>query len=308
MTEPPEGLVSIQDFIRWGASRFNAAELFFGHGTDNPFDESAALVLHAIHLPPDLPADYLDCRLDPVERRAVTELLEARIRERKPAAYLTNRTWFAGLVFHITEDVLVPRSPLAELVESGFEPWVDAEGVDGVLDLCTGSGCIGIAAAVYMPHIQVDISDISQAALDVARQNLAEHGVGDRVHVIHSDLFGGLAGRRYDVIVSNPPYVGAQELASLPLEYQREPQLALAGGEGGLDLVVSILRDAPDFLNDDGILVIEVGNTAETLERSFPDIPFLWLDFERGGEGVFMMRKSELLEYRSLFVEAVRAQ
>jgi len=308
MTEPPEGLVSIQDFIRWGASRFNAAELFFGHGTDNPFDESAALVLHAIHLPPDLPADYLGCRLDPVERRAVTELLEARIRERKPAAYLTNRTWFAGLVFHITEDVLVPRSPLAELVESGFEPWVDAEGVDGVLDLCTGSGCIGIAAAVYMPHIQVDISDISQAALDVARQNLAEHGVGDRVHVIHSDLFGDLAGRRYDVIVSNPPYVGAQELASLPLEYQREPQLALAGGEGGLDLVVSILRDAPDFLNDDGILVIEVGNTAETLERSFPDIPFLWLDFERGGEGVFMMRKSELLEYRSLFVEAVRAQ
>ena len=308
MTEPPEGLVSIQDFIRWGASRFNAAELFFGHGTDNAFDESATLVLHAIHLPPDLPSDYRDCRLDPVERQAVTELLEARVRERKPAAYLTNQTWFAGLMFHVTEDVLVPRSPLAELVESGFEPWVDADGIGRVLDLCTGSGCIGIAAAVYMPHIQVDLSDISEAALGIARQNLAEHGVDDRVHVIHSDLFGCLAGRRYDVIVSNPPYVGAQELGSLPLEYQREPQLALAGGEGGLDLVLRILRDAPDFLNDDGILVIEVGNTAETLERTFPDIPFLWLDFERGGEGVFLMRKSELSEYRSLFAEAVRAQ
>ncbi len=195
MTELPEGLVSIQDFIRWGASRFNAEGLFFGHGTDNALDESAVLVLHAINLPPDLAVDFRDCRLTPAERRTVTDLLEARIRERKPAAYLTNKTWFAGLAFHVTEDVLVPRSPLAELIESGFEPWVDAEQVQKVLDLCTGSGCIGIAAAVYMPHIEVDLSDISVAALDVARQNLIEHGVDDRVHAIHSDLFEGLRAR-----------------------------------------------------------------------------------------------------------------
>lgn len=305
MTTAYEGLFTIQDFIRWGASRFNAAGLFFGHGTDNAIDEAGSLVLHALHLPPDLPALYRDCRLTEPERAAVAELLERRIRERKPAAYLTNRAWFAGLEFHINEDVLVPRSPLAELVEAGFDPWVDPEQVARVLDLCTGSGCIGIAVAVHLPEAQVDLVDISPAALAVAARNAALHGLDDRVRVLESDLFSVLGGEHYDVIVSNPPYVSAQELAALPQEYHREPRLGLAGGEHGLDLVLRILRDAPEHLMPGGILVVEVGSSAPSLEARFPDLPFLWLEFERGGEGVFLMNREQLLEFQPLFREAL---
>lgn len=305
MTATYEGLSTIQDFIRWGATRFNAAGLFFGHGTDNAIDEAAALVLHALHLPPDLPAIYRDCRLTEPERAAVAELLERRIRERKPAAYLTNRAWFAGLEFRVTEDVLVPRSPLAELVEAGFDPWVDPEHVGRVLDLCTGSGCIGIAVAVHLPEAQVDLADVSTAALAVAARNAAMHGTEDRVRVVESDLFSALAGETYDVIVSNPPYVSEAELAALPPEYHREPRLALAAGEHGLDLVLRILRDAPTHLNPGGILVVEVGSAAQELETRFPDLPFLWLEFERGGEGVFLINREQLLEYQPLFRDAL---
>jgi ribosomal protein L3 glutamine methyltransferase len=301
MSAAPEGLSTIQDFIRWGASRFNAEGLFFGHGTDNALDEATALVLFALHLPPDLPAFYRECRLTWPEREAVTELLERRIEERKPAAYLTNRAWFAGLEFYVNEDVLVPRSPLAELVEAGFDPWLEPESIERVLDLCTGSGCIGIAAAVYLPDAEVDLADISRPALEVASRNAASHGLGERVQVIESDLFESLGERTYDVIVSNPPYVGAEELAGLPEEYQREPRIALAGGESGLDFVLRILRDAPAHLREGGILVAELGSSAPELERRFPDLPFLWLEFERGGEGVFLMRREQLLEFRPLF-------
>lgn len=304
MSEQPDGLISIQDFVRWGASRFNAAGLFFGHGTDNALDEALHLVLHALHLPPDLPTAYRDCRLTAGERVVVTELVERRISERKPAAYLTQRSWFAGLEFYVNEDVLVPRSPLAELIEAGFDPWIDAEGVSRVLDLCTGSGCIGIATAVYLPHVEVDLVDISAAALEVAQTNIENHGLTERVRTLESDLFSGLAGRRYDVIVSNPPYVGAEELASLPEEFRREPALGLAGGETGLDLVLRILRDAPNFLAEGGILVVEVGNTAAELTRRFPEPPFLWLEFERGGEGVFLLNRDQLVEYHEVFAEA----
>lgn len=304
MSEQPDGLISIHDFVRWGASRFNAAGLFFGHGTDNAVDEALHLVLHALHLPPDLPAVYRDCRLTPGERVAVTELVERRISERKPAAYLTQRSWFAGLEFYVNEDVLVPRSPLAELVEAGFDPWIDAEGVGRLLDLCTGSGCIGIAAAVYLPHVEVDLVDISAAALRVAEKNLENHGLTDRVRVLESDLFSALGGQRYDVIVSNPPYVGAEELASLPEEFRKEPTLGLAGGQSGLDLVLRILRDAPTFLNHDGILVVEVGSSGGELTRRFPDLPFLWLEFERGGEGVFLLNRDQLVSYHEAFTEA----
>lgn len=304
MSEQPDGLVSIHDFVRWGASRFNAAGLFFGHGTDNALDEAMHLVLHALHLPPDLPTTYRDCRLTAGERVTVTDLVERRIRERKPAAYLTQRAWFAGLELYVNEDVLVPRSPLAELIEAGFDPWIDAERVGRMLDLCTGSGCIGIAAAVYLPHVEVDLVDISAAALRVAERNIERHGVGDRVHPLESDLFSALEGRLYDVIVSNPPYVGAEELAALPEEYRQEPTLGLAGGESGLDLVLRILRDAPNFLSPEGILVVEVGSSGAELTRRFPDVPFLWLEFERGGEGVFLLNRDQLITYHEAFAEA----
>jgi len=304
MSERPDGLITIQDFIRWGASCFNAAGLFFGHGTDNALDEALHLVLYALHLPPDLPPGYRDCRLTPGERVAIADLISRRIRERKPAAYLTQRAWFAGLEFYVNEDVLVPRSPLAELVEAGFDPWIDADTVTRVLDLGTGSGCIGIAVAVYLPHVEVDLVDISAAALRVAQTNVENHGLGERVRTLESDLFSALTGRRYDVIVSNPPYVGAEELAGLPEEYLQEPSLGLAGGESGLDLVWRILRDAPRHLDDGGILVVEVGNTAAELTRRFPDLPFLWLEFERGGEGVFLLNRGQLVEYHEAFAEA----
>ncbi|MGA7982855.1 MAG: 50S ribosomal protein L3 N(5)-glutamine methyltransferase [Chromatiaceae bacterium] len=305
MAGSPDGLYTIHDFIRWGASRFNAAGLFFGHGTDNALDEAAQLVLFALHLPADLPAIYRDCRLTEPERGAVAALIERRISERRPASYLTNRAWFAGLEFFVNDEVLVPRSPLAELVEAGFDPWIDAERIHRILDLCTGCGCIGIAAAVYLPDAEVDLADISQGALAVAAQNVARHGVEERVRVVESDLFSGLSDHSYDAIVSNPPYLSTAELASLPEEYHKEPRLGLAGGESGLDLVLRILRDAPAHLNEGGILVVEVGNAAEELEQRFPDVPFLWLEFERGGEGVFLMRREQLVEFHPLFEQVV---
>jgi len=223
MASSPEGLLTIQDFIRWGASRFNADGLFFGHGTDNALDEATQLVLHALHLPPDLPATYRECRLTFPERGATCELLERRITERKPAAYLTNRAWFAGLEFYVNEDVLVPRSPLAELVEAGFDPWVGTEGLHRVLDLGAGSGCIGIACAVYLPEVEVDLAEVSPAALEVASVNRARHHLEERVQLLQSDLFEHIGDRRYDIIVSNPPYVSAAELATLPEESRKEP-------------------------------------------------------------------------------------
>jgi len=296
-----EELLTIQDFIRWGASRFEAAGLFFGHGTDNALDEAAQLVLHALHLPPDLPATYRECRLTHPEREVVYNLLEQRIHERQPAAYLTHRAWFAGLELHVNENVVVPRSPLAELVEAGFDPWIEPEGIHRILDLCAGSGCIGIACAVFVPEAKVDLAEISQEALEVATINLARHHLEDRVQVLRSDLFEMIGDHRYDVIVSNPPYVSTAELATLPEEYRKEPQLGLAGGATGLDLILRILCDAPTYLEADGILVIEVGNTALELERRFPELPFSWIEFERGGEGVFLMSREQLVEFNPLF-------
>jgi ribosomal protein L3 glutamine methyltransferase len=301
MTSPPEGLVSIQDYVRWGASRFNAEGLFFGHGTDNALDEAAQLVLHALNLPPDLPPSYRECRLTFSERVAVCDLLERRVAERKPAAYLINRAWFAGLEFYVNEDVMVPRSPLAELVEAGFDPWIEPERAVRILDLCAGSGCIGIACAVYLPEAEVDLAEVSAAALEVAARNLELHHLKERVRLLESDLFNSLGDRRYGIIVSNPPYVSVAELAALPEEYRKEPQLGLAAGETGLNLVLRILREAPAYLEEGGVLVVEVGNRAAELERRFPDLPFLWLDFERGGEGVFLMKRDQLSEFQPLF-------
>ena len=303
MTADTDSLLTLRDFIRWGASRFNEAGLFFGHGTDNALDESVVLVLHALHLPSDLPVQYLDARLTLDERERVLDLLTRRVEERLPAAYLTHDAVFAGLHFFVNENVLVPRSPIAELIETGFSPWLDENSVGRVLDLCTGSGCIAIGCAYAFPDASVDAVDISPAALDVARINVNRHHLEQRVEVIQSDLFEALKGRRYELIVSNPPYVSEAEMAELPDEYQREPALGLEAGFDGLDIVSTILREAAEHLEPDGILVVEVGNSVEALIERYPLVPFLWLDFERGGHGVFLLTADQLNEYQSEFVE-----
>lgn len=299
-----EQLHTVRDYIRWGASRLSAARVFFGHGTDNAIDESAALVLHALDLPPDLSPDYLSSRLTHEEKQAVLTLLQRRVQERLPAAYLTHRAWFMGLPFYVDERVLIPRSPLAELIEKRFAPWLaDPDAVETVLDLGTGSGCIGIACAYAFPDADVDLCDISDDALAVAQRNVDDHDLGEQIELIRSDLFAAdeLQERRYDLIVSNPPYVGSDEYAALPDEYRHEPALALNAGEDGLDYVRQILRDAGDYLNDNGLLVVEVGSAQAALVDAYPRVPFIWPEFEHGGDGVFLLEAEKLLDCQDLF-------
>ncbi len=296
-------LYTIRDYMRWAVSLFHQADLYYGHGTDNPWDEALQLVLHALHLPPEIVPEILDARLTPEERQLLLVVFETRVVERIPAPYLTGRAWFAGLVFKVDERVIVPRSPIAELIENEFQPWVGDMQVSRILDMCTGCGCIGIASAAYMPQASVDLLDVSVEALEVATMNIAFHSLQDRVRVVQSDLFDQLQPQRdtYDVIVSNPPYVDARDLAVMPEEYHHEPALALEAGEDGLQLAKQILHEAVDYLNADGLLVLEVGNSGMNLEEQYPDVPFTWVEFARGGQGVMVLSREELLQYRDLF-------
>ncbi|MDE1898116.1 MAG: 50S ribosomal protein L3 N(5)-glutamine methyltransferase [Xanthomonadaceae bacterium] len=292
-----DALASLLDFIRYGATRFAAAGLSFGHSHDNPLDEATHLVLASLHLPPDLPPAYAAARLTQAERVRVLALIERRISERVPTAYLVGEAWFAGLKFRSDPRALVPRSPIAELIEAGFSPWLEGREIGRALDLCTGSGCIGIAMAVHQPAWRVDLADLSADALALAQENIAFQHVEERVRARRSDLFAGLAGERYDLIVSNPPYVTEAEYAAMPAEYAHEPRLGLAAGSDGLDLALRILRDAAAHLTGDGLLIVEVGESERALAALLPEVPFVWLEFKVGPMGVFLIDRATLLDH-----------
>ena len=297
------GAVTLGELARASARRLELARLAYGHGTDNALDEAAALLFHALELDhEDAPEIYARI-VTPAERRRIDRLIERRIRERRPAAYLMGRMWFAGLEFQVDERVLVPRSPIAELIVGGFRPWIEPRRVRRVLDIGTGSGCIAVACAYAFPRARIDATDISTAALAVARANVRRHRLAGRVSAIRADLFGPLGRRRYDIIVSNPPYVGTREFRALPAEYRHEPRIALQSGSDGLEAVARILSQAGRYLKPGGILVVEVGNTQAALEKAYPNVPFLWLDFERGGGGVFLLTQEQLAAHRAALSE-----
>ncbi|WP_217554243.1 50S ribosomal protein L3 N(5)-glutamine methyltransferase [Vibrio metschnikovii] len=288
-------LHTLQDMIRWTVSRFNAAQLFYGHGTDNAWDEAVQLILPTLYLPIDVPPHVLNSRLTGSERLRVVERVIKRINERTPIAYLTNKAWFCGLEFFVDERVLVPRSPIGELIQAQFSPWLLDEPTR-IMDLCTGSGCIAIACAYAFSEAEVDAIDISADALQVAEQNIQDHGLEQQVFPIRSDLFRDLPKEQYDIIVTNPPYVDQEDMNSLPDEFKHEPELGLAAGTDGLKLARRILANAPHYLTDNGILVCEVGNSMIHLVDQYPNIPFTWLEFENGGHGVFLLTKQQLLD------------
>ncbi len=300
MTASTSQLRTLRDHIRWAVSRFHAEELFFGHGTDNAWDEARQLVLGAVHLPWDIADSYLDCRLEDDERENVQTLLKQRIEERVPTAYLLGEAWFCGMPFVVDERVLIPRSPIAELIERHFEPWLPLEPTR-ILDLCTGSGCIGIACAYEFPHAEVVLADLSFEALEVANQNIERHDLEERVYTVQGDGFAGLPGQRFDLIVSNPPYVDAEDFAEMPAEYHHEPASGLACGDDGLDLVRRMLAEAAEHLTEKGVLIVEVGNSQVHVEALYPEVDFTWLDFERGGHGVFLLAAEQCRRHQALF-------
>ncbi|MGE3919985.1 MAG: 50S ribosomal protein L3 N(5)-glutamine methyltransferase [Gammaproteobacteria bacterium] len=289
-----EELSTIQDFLRFATSQFQANDLFFGHGTDNAWDEAVALLFSVLHLPYDSKPEVIFARLTTNEKRTILSLIEKRIEAKVPVPYLTQEAWFAHLPFYVDQRVLIPRSPFAELIEQQFTPWVDPSQINRILDLCTGSGCMAIAAATYLPETQIDAVDISADALAVAEMNVKKHQLAEHVNLIESNLFSALSGQSYDIIMSNPPYVSQAEMATLPAEYKVEPSLALSAGVDGLDIVRTILKEAPHYLTPKGMLFVEVGNSADAVMEAFPDLPLIWLEFERGDSEVFCISKEQL--------------
>ena len=288
-------LLTVRDHLRYAVSRFTAAGLFFGHGSDNAWDEAVYLTLHTLSLPLDRLEPFLDARLLPHEKEALLEIFRRRCEERLPAAYLTNEAWLGEHRFYVDDRVSVPRSFIAELLQEQLTPWVeDPWAIETALDLCTGSGCLAILTALAFPEAQVDAVDLSKDAISVAERNIADYHLTERVHPIQSDAFSQLKGKRYDLIISNPPYVDAESVAALPPEYLHEPEMALGSGEDGLDFTHIILREAKKHLTPNGLLIVEIGHNREVLEAAYPTLPFTWLDTTAGDEYVFLLNAADL--------------
>lgn len=298
-----EELVTVRDYLRLATSVFTAADLHYGHGTASAWDEAVALVLGGLRLPNDVDPAIIESRLIKIERARLVALIRARTVSRCPLPYLLGEAFFAGLAFNVDERVLIPRSPIAELIESGFAQWFTDRDPEHVLDLCAGGGCIGIAAALMMPTAHVTLADLSEGALEVAKENITRHDVGARVRAVVGDLFEPVEGQRFDLIVSNPPYVDQGDLAGMPAEFHHEPSMALGAGRDGLDIVRRILGQARHYLSDDGVLIVEVGNSERHVIDTWPEVPFLWLEFERGGHGVFALTAAELDEWAEVLVQ-----
>ena len=295
-----ENLRTVQDFIRWTSSQLSLSDVFLGHGTDNPIDEAKQLILATLGLSLYIPTEFYAANLTNDEKQELFAIIQKRISDRVPTPYLTNQAWFCGHSFYIDERVLIPRSPIGELIDNHFQSLL-SQPPQQILDLCTGSGCIGIACAYAFPEAQIDITDISLEALDVAQQNIDLHEMNFRVTPMLSDLFNDIPAKQYDLIVTNPPYVDNEDMGDLPDEFSYEPKLALEAGFDGLDIVKRILRDAIDYLSPQGVLVCEVGNSWVSLQEQYPQVPFNWLEFERGGLGVFSITREELIQYHHCF-------
>lgn len=288
-------LFTIRDWIRFAVSQFEASDIFYGHGTDNAYDEAVWLIMSALHLPMDTLNNFLDARITTTERTKLADFIEQRITQHTPTAYLVKEAWLQGLKFYVDERVLIPRSFIAELLNNDLSPWIEfPEMIESAADICTGSGCLGVLLASIFPNAAIDVIDISQDAIDVANINIANYGLETQITAIKSDMFSALKGKKYDVIISNPPYVDAPSMTALPAEYQNEPQLALGSGVAGLDHTHTILREAANYLNDDGILIVEIGHNREALEAAYPNIVFTWLEVSSGNEFVFLLTKSQL--------------
>ncbi len=298
-SESVQGLETLRDWLRFAVSRFGEAKLAFGHGTTNAYDEAAYLLLHGLHLPPDRLDPFLDARLTPPERAQIAHLLQRRIDQRVPAAYLTREAWLHEFRFYVDERVIIPRSFIADLLPDGLAAYVsDAARVATVLDLCTGSGCLAILLAHAFPAADIDAVDISSDALAVAQRNVSEYGLADRINLIRSDLFANLPDKSYDLIISNPPYVTAMAMGDLPPEYRHEPALALAGGDDGLDAVRVILAEAPRFLAHEGVLVVEIGHNRDAIELAWPRMPFVWLETGSSSDSVFLLTREDIVAGR----------
>lgn len=288
-------LLTIRDWLRYSVSRFEEAGIFFGHGTDNAYDESVWLIMSALHLPMDTLENFFDARITPAEAKHLAQLIERRVTERTPTAYLLREAWLKGFKFYVDERVIVPRSFIAELLENGLHPWIEyQEMVESAADICTGSGCLGVLLAHTFPNAAVDVVDISPDAIAVANINIKNYGLEEQVTAIESDMFTALAGKTYDLIISNPPYVDAPSMAILPQEYRNEPQIALGSGNDGLDHTHTLLHEAGKHLNAGGLLIVEIGHNRDALLAAYPDMPFTWLEVDSGNEFVFMLTKEQL--------------